>query len=191
MAEAGVRATGSSVTRIDPDGWCLIACVAQAAHELGDRVAVLRKALKAICDDMPLSEMDADERMAMKREAARALGRVDTIGRHMGTLCQSSLWDIMPHALSRVSDRPLHIYSGNLERVLVNRVVVDATTSSNGVPIELILSCHEYRCAHYDLVRDGAGMDWQGGGLPLPCPRLCLRGLACRLRATRSEPQRP
>ena len=72
--------------------------------------------------------------------------------RHIGSLCNSNLWDYMPQALASVCGRPLQIFSGDASR----RQVMVRTAGESGQlerePIRLIRSGDEYNCAHYDLV---------------------------------------
>jgi hypothetical protein len=54
MAAAHVQKLGGTLPPIDPDGWCLIACVARAAPELGrDQAALLAQALEVVRDALP------------------------------------------------------------------------------------------------------------------------------------------
>ena len=48
---------------------------------------------------------------------------------------------------------PLHIYSGDVRTIVAGVTVVDEVPSERPrKPIVLVRSCHEYNCAHYDLV---------------------------------------
>ena len=106
MAVAYVQKRGGTIIPIDPDGWCLIASVARAAPELGGQAKVLKQALQVVRDDLPMPGLSESERGAMKREAATMLQRIHTIGRRIGALCRTPLWDQVARALSRVSADP-------------------------------------------------------------------------------------
>lgn len=161
MAQSYIEAQGFRVHWIDPDGWCLLACVAQAVQELGDRTRILRLALECIRDKMAFEDLSVSFRRRIKRSAAQLLGNLSAVDDRIGEHCVSDLWDFMPLALSRVSGRPLHILSGDVSRGRVSAVIVDETERACGTqlePIVLIRSCSEYNCAHYDLVSVGCSV---------------------------------
>ena len=64
---------------------------------------------------MVLAELHEGKRAAIKQQAAQLL-MGHGLQRHIGTVWNSDLWDHLPKALSRVTGRPLHIYSANVRR---------------------------------------------------------------------------
>jgi hypothetical protein len=136
--------------------------VAEAVPQLGDKEAVLRRALDAMVHALPLRGLDASMRKTVREEAARLLRRPDALARHVPTLCNTPLWDFIPFALARVSGRPLHIYSGDVRSGLVHIAKVSEGGASTVEPIRLMRSCDEYNSAHFDLVGGQAMLGWRG-----------------------------
>lgn len=146
MAEAYVRKRGLHVEAVQPDGWCLFRCVANATG-LVDPVELLFPAAEAVLDRVDLSSLDKTTRDIVCSEAQQIRSRPEAAGRRVGVRWDSALWDFLPPALSAVTHRPLHIVSGN---VRVTQTVVDLT-AGGAEPIVLLRSAFEYGCDHYEL----------------------------------------
>jgi hypothetical protein len=84
-------------------------------------------------------------------EAQRS--RPQAAGRRVGVRWDSTLWDFLPPALSAVTNRPLHIVSGNVREGRVTQTVVDLT-AGGAEPIVLLRSAFEYGCDHYELAEE-------------------------------------
>jgi hypothetical protein len=111
LATACVEELGYRMNWVEPDGWCLLECV---APYLDERAAVLRLALKTIRDGLPLAHLVASTRGEAKNEYGRLLNRISVAERNIGDHYNTGLWDFMPQAMSCVSARPLLIYSGDV-----------------------------------------------------------------------------
>jgi hypothetical protein len=124
---AHFESLGFDVVQIQPDGWCLPACVAMA---------------------------DATRATTM-REAGGRLRRFSITQRNISALCNTDLWDPLPQALSFLSGRPRRIDSVDLRSAAgtpqdaMSVTVVDATGQAGREPIVLLRTGQEY-----DLVRD-------------------------------------
>jgi hypothetical protein len=157
---AHFESLGFDVLQIQPDGWCLPACVAMAVRDPGGTVTVLQRALEALHAGHGLAHLDDATRATTMREAGGRLRRFSITQRNISALCNTDLWDPLPQALSLTSGRPLRIDSVDLRSAAgtpqdaMSVTVVDATGQAGREPIVLLRTGQEYGCAHYDLVRD-------------------------------------
>jgi hypothetical protein len=130
-------------------------------------------ALEALAGGFPLTHLDERTRTRVQQEAERRLNMISVTERQIDRLCNSNLWDYMPHALSYVCNRALQIYSGGASRRHVMVRIVGETGQPAGEPIHLIRSGDEYNCAHYDLVSSSHAHG-------APCCRSCAGLTASR-----------
>lgn len=149
-AEAYCKQRGLRIEAADPDGWCLLRCVAGATG-LGDPAELLGPAATAVLERVDLSALDEATRATVRTEAQQIVNRPDAAARRIGGQWNTVLWDHLPSALSAAVNRPLHIVSGNVGEGRVTQTVVDLTTGGAEPPIVLVRSAFEYGLDHYDL----------------------------------------
>ena len=78
---------------------------------------------------------------------------------------------------------PLHIDSGDVRTIVFCVTVVDEVPSERPrKPIVLVRPCHEYNCAHYDLVSSKRARETWGAGDSMPAVTRCVTRLALPLQ---------
>lgn len=142
MATAYLGQIGYRVEATAPDGWCLLSCVQLALGEDCSRTQLLRDAVAWIRDASLLENLDE----ALRREVvaqAEEVAQMPSVGRHIERLWNTSLWDLLPHALSALTGRPLFIYATNIDLGMVRLTVVDeAPAVQSGRSDEVASSRH-------------------------------------------------
>lgn len=124
MTMAYVARIGCRVVRIPPDGWCLLSCVQRAASTAKNREELLTQAVTWVRDEMPLPHLDEVMRAEVRMQADEVL-KLTSVGRRIGRLWNTTLWDFLPSALSNITGRTLHIYFADVATGAVGVTIID------------------------------------------------------------------
>eukprot|EP00052_Salpingoeca_macrocollata_P029389 m.295701 g.295701 ORF g.295701 m.295701 type:complete len:549 (-) comp22972_c9_seq1:84-1730(-) len=101
ILESGLQGT---VFRAEPDGWCLIKCVARAVKE--EHQAIFQSAVSCLLSNLDQLPLPPDDKQQLRAQCHK---HISTKSRSLSKAWDSSLFDLLPQALSVCTRRHLLI----------------------------------------------------------------------------------